>query len=266
MAFGMSPFPLQFGSRGGGASPFSPDSLFAGGEAGGYFDLLDLSRLFQDTAGTTPVTTSGQTVGNLAFNGGGIVGVAPNDGARPTYVANAGYPYLDFSSSQLVTGNVDFSGVDEVTIILGLRKADNTTAIIVESGGNSNTEDGSFGLLNAASDLITFRSRGSSTSNASASGGETSPYTGVLTAQGDISTDTALNSINRTTPISSASDQGSGNYRNTPLYIGARSGNSLNVTMRLYSMIVIGRLLSASEILHAEQWTADLIEENFFLS
>jgi hypothetical protein len=38
----------------GGASSFSPASLFAGGEQGGWYDPSDLSSMFQDTAGTTP--------------------------------------------------------------------------------------------------------------------------------------------------------------------------------------------------------------------
>ena len=47
-----------------GYSPvFSVASLFSDGEAGAWYDPSDLSTLFQDTAGTTPVTTSGQTVG-----------------------------------------------------------------------------------------------------------------------------------------------------------------------------------------------------------
>jgi len=42
---------------------FSPASLFAGGIAGAWYGPSDLSTLFQDSAGTTPVTTAGQPVG-----------------------------------------------------------------------------------------------------------------------------------------------------------------------------------------------------------
>ena len=41
---------------------FSPTDLFANGEAGVWYDPPDLTTLFQDPAGTTPVTTAGQTV------------------------------------------------------------------------------------------------------------------------------------------------------------------------------------------------------------
>jgi hypothetical protein len=50
------------GNRGAGGG-FSPSVLFASGEAGDWFDPSDLSRMWQDTAGTTPVTADGQTVG-----------------------------------------------------------------------------------------------------------------------------------------------------------------------------------------------------------
>ena len=61
-----------FGQRrvGGGAVPFSPASLFAGGIAGAWYDPSDLSTLFQDSAGSTPVTASGQPVGLMLDKSG----------------------------------------------------------------------------------------------------------------------------------------------------------------------------------------------------
>jgi hypothetical protein len=41
---------------------FSPASLFAAGEVGAWYDPSDLTTLFQDTAGTTPITTPGERV------------------------------------------------------------------------------------------------------------------------------------------------------------------------------------------------------------
>ena len=42
---------------------FSPDLLFGAGEQGVWYDPSDLTTLFQDAAGTTPVTAVGQPVG-----------------------------------------------------------------------------------------------------------------------------------------------------------------------------------------------------------
>ena len=52
---------------------FSPRSLFAAGEPGAWYDPSDLSTMFQDTAGTTPVTATGQTVGLLLDKSKGLV-------------------------------------------------------------------------------------------------------------------------------------------------------------------------------------------------
>ena len=43
--------------------PFNPIALFAPSKQGVWYDPSDLTTMFQDRAGTTPVTTPGQTVG-----------------------------------------------------------------------------------------------------------------------------------------------------------------------------------------------------------
>jgi hypothetical protein len=57
--------PIGLGSVAGfGVSEqFSPASLFSAGEQGAWYDPSDLSTLFQDSAGTTPVTAVEQSVG-----------------------------------------------------------------------------------------------------------------------------------------------------------------------------------------------------------
>lgn len=50
------------GMRRSGARRFSPLALFAASETGVWYDPSDLTTLFQDTAGITPVTAAGQTV------------------------------------------------------------------------------------------------------------------------------------------------------------------------------------------------------------
>jgi hypothetical protein len=52
---------------------FSPNALFALAEPGVWFDPSDLTTLFQDTAGTTPVTTTGQSVGLMLDKSKGLV-------------------------------------------------------------------------------------------------------------------------------------------------------------------------------------------------
>ena len=59
----------QWGAGGG----FSPLSLFASGEQGAWYDPSDLSTMFQDAEGTTPVTAVGQPVGLILDKSKGLV-------------------------------------------------------------------------------------------------------------------------------------------------------------------------------------------------
>ena len=52
---------------------FSPLSLFANGEPGGWYDPSDLTTLYQDAAGTTPVTAVEQPVGLVLDKSKGLV-------------------------------------------------------------------------------------------------------------------------------------------------------------------------------------------------
>lgn len=65
---------------------FSPLSLFANGEQGAWYDPSDTTTLFQDSAGTIPVTASGQPVGlMLDKSGRGHHATQPTAGSRPIY-------------------------------------------------------------------------------------------------------------------------------------------------------------------------------------
>ena len=67
-------------------SRFSPLSLFAASEPGVWYDPSDLTTMFQDTAGTTPVTTPGQTVARINDKSGrGNNATQATAASRPTY-------------------------------------------------------------------------------------------------------------------------------------------------------------------------------------
>ena len=57
----------------GSTAPFTPAGLFALAEPGVWYDPSDLTTLFQDTAGTLPVTTPGQTVALALDKSKGLV-------------------------------------------------------------------------------------------------------------------------------------------------------------------------------------------------
>jgi hypothetical protein len=67
---------------------FSPASLFAAGEQGAWYDPSDFSTMFQDSAGTTPVTAVEQPVGLILDKSGrGNNASQATAGSRPTLSA-----------------------------------------------------------------------------------------------------------------------------------------------------------------------------------
>ncbi|PLP58263.1 hypothetical protein CYK37_15225 [Mesorhizobium loti] len=90
-------------SGGGGFSPtFAPAAMFAAGEKGAWYDPSDITTLFQDDTGTTPVTASGQTVGLMRDKSGNNLHlVQATSGARPTYINPGGgaIPSLQFTAN-----------------------------------------------------------------------------------------------------------------------------------------------------------------------
>ena len=76
----------------------------------------------------------------------------------------------------------------------------------------------------------------------------------MISAQGKISTDTALLRANGTQVATSAADQGTGNFANAVVYIGRRGGSSLPFNGVLTFLFAINRLLTASELAAVERF------------
>lgn len=80
----------------GGGGGFSPSALFASGEQGAWYDPSDLTTLFQDSAGTTPVTAVEQPVGRILDKSGrGNHAFQSTSASRPTLRAR--YNLLTYS-------------------------------------------------------------------------------------------------------------------------------------------------------------------------
>lgn len=95
---------------------WSPRSLFAAGEQGAWYDPSDLSTLYQDAAGTTPVTAVGQPVGLLKDKSGrGNHASQSTTTARPTLQQDSGGRYylsFDGVDDSLVAANVALGSSD----------------------------------------------------------------------------------------------------------------------------------------------------------
>jgi len=85
------------------AAAFTPASL----SPAAWYDPSDLSTLFQDTAGTTPVTTAGQSVARINDKSGNGLTLTQSTSTKcPTYqVDGNGKPYILFDGTNDTIGN-----------------------------------------------------------------------------------------------------------------------------------------------------------------
>lgn len=224
--------------------------LFANGEQGFWYDPNDLSTMFQDAAGTVPVTAVGQPVGLIRDKSGrNNHARQTTSAARPILRQNAttGAYYLEFDGSDdfLQTGNIDFTSTDKVSLFAGVNlRSGVPTGCVAEIGASSQSIDGSFGLFRGPTTLQ-WASRGTSGVLGAVYGSAFPPD--VLTAKSFINGSILTTRRNSLLAINDTRSQGTGNYSNSPLYIGRRAGTSLPFNGHIYGLIGIGKLTTDSE-------------------
>jgi hypothetical protein len=252
---------LTRGRGGGGAPAFSPASLFAAGEQGAWYDPSDLTTLWQDTAGTVPVTAPGDTVALIRDKSGrGNDATQSITTARPTYRVDAGgRGYLEFDGTDdcLSTSSINFTATNKMTVFAGLRKInDAVTGVVCELSVNSATNSGAFNIL---APNLTFSysalTRGTSTAQVTTTG-FAAPITNVVASLSDIAAPNVLLRVDGAQRAQSTNTQGTGNYGNYPLFIGRRNGVSLSFSGWLYGLIVRGAATDAATIGQTETWLA----------
>lgn len=100
---------------------FSPISLFSAGEQGVWLDPSDLTTMFQDRAGTTPVTTPGQTVGLRLDKSKGLA-LGPEIITNGDF-SNGGTGWISagwvISEGKATISNVSASLTQNVTLVAG---------------------------------------------------------------------------------------------------------------------------------------------------
>jgi hypothetical protein len=239
---------------------FSPASLFAGGTEGAWYDPSDKGTLFQDSAGTTPVTASGQPVGKmLDKSGNGNHATQATSSKRPTYTEGGGLSWLAFDGvdDAMATGAIDFTGTDKVSIFTGTQKDDNSTRMVAELSFTFVGNNGAFFMLTSSTYGSTARGNAGPSGNQRADTNTVSgANTSVITALSDIPADSTIIRRNGVQEGESTGDKGGGNFGNYVLNIGARDGSSLLLKGKLYGLIITGKLASAGEIASTEAYMA----------
>ena len=229
--------------------------LFANGEQGFAYDPNDLTTLYQDAAGTIPVTAAGQPVGLIKDKSGrNNRAFQTVSASRPILQRNAttGAYYLAFDGVDdfLQTNAIDFTATDKVSLFAGVRKLGTTSGMIIELGND--TTNNKFFLVNE----YRFLARGD-VMYASKQRAErlvnVAPADAIVSAMGNIQTSLNTIRVNGETGINSTAPLGSGVFINAPIYIGRRGGASLPFNGHLYSLIGIGRLTADSETIALEK-------------
>lgn len=257
--------PIGLGSSAGfGVPAFNPQQLFSNGEQGVWYDPSDFSTMFQDVAGTTPVTAVGQSVALIRDkSGNGNHATQSVLASMPTLNIDASGLYFllfDGSNDSMLTSSINFSATNKATVFAGLRKiSDAAVGTVVELSASSITNTGSFCVR--APQIAATYSVISSGSNAgilaTTAASYAAPITNVLTGIFDISGDQAILRVNAVQAASNTADQGTGNFGNYPLFIGRRNNASLPFNGRLYSLIVRGAASTAVEVSNTEYWVAN---------
>ena len=179
---------LGIGAGGGGASPSTLaqlQSLLAGTNSFIY-DPTDISSLFQDSAGTTPVTSDSDPVGRVAdLSGNGFNALQPTTANKPAY--------------RSATQDIEYDGVDDfmetaatssanMSLILSVNTSD-TQGILFSNGGTRFV-----GFFRDVSGSATF----------GGSGTPTTYVDDVLVATQDAFHDALTGSVNRRVDIRNA--------------------------------------------------------------
>lgn len=240
---------------------FSPSQLFAAGEQGFWYDPSDFSTMFQDAAGTTPVTAVGQPVGRILDKSGrGNHATQSTSVARPVLGQEAGGQYylaFDGTDDCLFTGNIDFSATNKMSVFSGVRKlSDATPGVIAEMSADWFSNNGTFALTapNTAAANYGWNSRGTISVIGITANSYAAPDTSVLAGLAEISTDTLVLRRNTNQVLNLTSDQGSGNYGNYPIFIGRRNNSLFPFNGRIYSLIIRGALTSGTQFTNTEAW------------
>ena len=249
---------------------FLPTALFAASEKGVWYDPSDIFSLFQDVAGTIPVTASGQSVALMKDkSGNGAHATQATAGARPTfYVYPSGYGCLSFNGTSqfMISSSINFTGTAVMTATAGFQVASGATGprLVIELSADTNINNGAFYMTGPATSAD--HSVGASGTLFLAAGiANVNPSDDILTGQYDLSQATQaaeiiprLNGVTKTgaaiTWTGTTTGTTTTKFGNYPLYIGARGGTSFFFKGHFYGAVVRGATSNATQITQTEAW------------
>lgn len=250
--------------RSSGRKLFTPLSLFAAGEVGAWFDSSDLRTLFQDAAGTVPVTAVEQPVGRMLDKSGrGNHATQSTAINRPILRQDASgnyYLYFDGVNASMKTGSIDMTGSNKVSVFAGINclNIESTTIGVVVNHNSTGLSSFSLQAPSAVSNSVYFMVYGTNGGSESADTGLISPVRAVLTGTSDLSAPSLALRRDGVTRQTTTAFPGGGSFSNQPLMIGIQGGGIPKRRFKghLYGLVVRGATSTADQITNAERWLA----------
>lgn len=221
--------------------------LFANGEQGFAYDPNDLTTMFQDAAGTVPVTGVGQPVGLILDKSGRNNHASQTTSAsrpilRQNAITKAYYLAFDGVDDSLKTDSINFTATDEISLFTGMYPANKGFQGLLHFNTN-NANPQSFYLSVDSGRSLSFSANGSQVVTVLNTRG-TDPS--VYVAKSKISTQYILLKSNGVSQVGTGS-LGTGNFGNYPLTLGARQDRIHLLQGDFYGLIGVGRLTTDSE-------------------
>lgn len=240
--------------------PFNIASLFENGEQGFWLDPNDLSNMFQDAAGTIPVTEIGQPVGLILDKSGrGNHASQATSASRPVLRKNAitGFNYLDFDGVDdwLRVNDLDLSNTDKVSIFSKISKRASGDQIILEFRNLNNVAANVFSLSALQANIPAFAIRGTGgaltfTSMPQLNNNELVKIVG----RGDIAEKILSLRVNSIDSTLNNANIGTGMLIKDSVYIARRGGTSRSLNGEIYSLICVSKYVKDSLISKIETY------------
>ena len=246
----------------------------------GAFDLTGSGAVFPTTiSGITNGICSIQDVGNgwyrcvTTFTTATIsspqIRIHTNNGTTANSYAGTTGRGIYIYGAQLETGSSATAfqniGTNKMTVFAGVTKLSDVAESIITELSSVAIVDGSFVLnspFNASNSAARFLSRGTSAAQA-VSGALPAPVSFVATGNADIAGDVVTLRLNGIQAATSSADQGTGNFGNYTLFLGARNNASNFFNGRLYPFFIRGAATDAGTIAQVEQYIKARIPVNF---
>jgi hypothetical protein len=228
-------------------------NLFAVNQKGLAYNFQDISTLWQDTAGTIPITDADQLVArvdDLSGNNNHIIQTDVSKRPQLKQDAQGFYLWFDGTKSMYSASTVDFNDLLNFTALCRFTKEENSIGCILESSVSINSNTGTFSIFQESNN-ISLNNAGSGYNSAQVALDNDSLFVGAVKVLENPKINMMrVNGVDKTqTNILNQSSQALLNHN---IYVGARGGTSLFLTSKVRALAFLGRELASSEIENIE--------------